>query len=83
MRLWTLSAKEIDRLEVVQLVITKRLSVTKAAEQCGVSHSWMSQIVNAYKRDGASALASGRRGKPANNRMSLELSAMKCRCTLP
>jgi len=78
MEIFTLSAKEIDRLEIVQLVITKRLSVTKAAEQCGVSRSWMSQIVNAYKRDGASALASGRRGKPANNRMSQELRDRVC-----
>ena len=31
MRLWTLSKKEIDRLELIQLVVTKRLSVTKAA----------------------------------------------------
>ena len=78
MEIFTLSAKEIDRLEIVQLVITKRLSVTKVAEQCGVSRSWMSQIVNAYKRDGASALASGRRGKPANNRMSQELRDRVC-----
>ena len=69
MEIFSLSAKEIDRLEIVQLVTAKRLSVTKAAEQCGVSRTWMSQLVNAYRRDGTSALVSGRRGKQANNRI--------------
>ena len=59
MRLWTLSANEIDRLEIIQMVIARRLSVTKAAERVGVGRQRMSQLVNAYKRDGASALASG------------------------
>lgn len=35
MRLWTLSATEIDRLEIIQMVIAKRLSVTKATERDG------------------------------------------------
>ena len=78
MEIFTLSAKEIDRLEIVQLVIAKRLSVTKAAGLCGVSRTWMSQLVNAYRRNGAIALASGRRGKPANNRMSKELRERVC-----
>jgi predicted DNA-binding protein (UPF0251 family) len=64
MEIFTLSAKEIDRLEIVQLVIAKRLSVTKAAGLCGVSRTWMSQQVNAYRRNGAVALASGRRVCP-------------------
>jgi len=70
MEIFSLSAKEIDRLEIVQLVKAKRLSVTQAAEQCGVSRTWMSQLVNAYRRDRASALVSGRRGKQANNKIS-------------
>ena len=73
MEIFSLSAKEIDRLEIVQLVTAKRLSVTKAAEQCGVSRTWMSQLVNAYRRDGTGALVSGRRGKQANNRISESL----------
>jgi len=78
MEIFTLSAKEIDRLEIVQLVTSKRLSVTKAAERCGVSRTWMSQLVNAYRREGASALASGRRGKPANNKYGDELQQRVC-----
>lgn len=78
MRLWTLSDKEIDRLELVQMVCAKRLSVTAAAEQTGIGRQRMSQLVNAYRRDGASALASGRRGKPANNKLPEELRILTC-----
>lgn len=78
MEIFTLSAKETDRLEIVQLVTAKRLTVTKAAERCGVSRTWMSQLVNAYRRDGAAALASGRRGKPANNRLSGDMRERVC-----
>jgi len=78
MEIFTLSAKEIDRLEIVQLVTSKRLSVTKAAERCGVSRTWMSQLVNAYRREGTIALASGRRGKPANNKLSSEMQKQVC-----
>ena len=66
----TMSAREIDRLEIVQLVVSKRLSVTAAAQRCGVSRTWMSQLVNSYRRDGAAALVDGRRGRKAGNRLS-------------
>ena len=78
MRLWILSANEIERLEIIQLVLTKRLSVTRAAERVGVGRQRMSQLVNAYRRDGAVALASGKRSKPANNKYPDELRARCC-----
>ena len=65
-----MSAREIDRLEIMQLVVSKRLSVTAAAQKCGVSRTWMSQLVNSYRRDGAAALVDGRRGRKAGNRLS-------------
>lgn len=78
MRLWTLSAKEIDRLEIIQMVMAKRLSVTKAAERVGVRRQRMSQLVNAYRRNGAVALASRRRNKPANNCFPEALRIRSC-----
>ena len=78
MRLWTLSANEIDRLEIIQMVIARRLSVTKAADRVGISRQRMNQLVNAYRRDGASALASGKRNKPASNKYSKELREQSC-----
>lgn len=78
MRLWTLSKKEIDRLELIQLVVTKRLSVTKAATQAGLSRQRMSELVNAYRRDGATALVSRRRGRPSNSKYSEALRVQVC-----
>ena len=75
---WLMSAKEIDRLEIIQLVITKRLSVTRAAKKMGLSRGHASRLVNAYRQDGAIALASGRRGKPANNKLPSKTQAQVC-----
>ncbi len=78
MWLWTLSADEIDRLEIIQKVLAKRLSVTKAADRVGIGRQRMSQLVNAYRRDGASALASGKRSKPGNNKYPDLLRERSC-----
>jgi len=77
-RLWTLSKKEIDRLELIQLVVAKRLSVTKAANQADLSRQRMSELVNAYRRDGATALVSRRRGRPSNSKYSEALRLQVC-----
>jgi len=60
------------------LVLAKRLSVTKAAERVGIGRQRMSQLVNAYRRDGPVALASGKRSKPANNKYPDELRERCC-----
>ena len=78
MRLWTLSKKEIDRLELIQLVVAKRLSVTKAAQQADLSRQRMSELVNAYRRDGATSLVSRRRGRPSNSKLSDALKTQVC-----
>lgn len=79
MRLWTLSKKEIDRLELIQLVVAKRLSVTKAACQAGLSRQRMSELVNAYRREGATALVSRRRGQPSNSKFSDAVRIQVCK----
>lgn len=63
-----MSEKELNRLELVQLVCQKRLSVTAAAKQAGLSRQRMSRLVNTYRRDGHIALVSRKRGKPSNNK---------------
>lgn len=45
MRLWTLSAKEIHRLEIIQLVIARQLSVTKAADRIGIGRQQSCNLV--------------------------------------
>ena len=51
-----MSENELNRLELVQLVCQKRLSVTAAAKQVGLSRQRMSILVNSYRRDGHIAL---------------------------
>jgi len=73
-----MSEKELNRLELVQLVCQRRLSVTAAANQAGLSRQRMSLLVNTYRREGHVALVSRRRGKPANNRYSDTFQARVC-----
>ena len=78
MRTFTLSEEEFNRLELVQMIINRRISVTKAAGKIGLSRQRMSYLVNAFRRNGPIALASGKRGKPANNRICDELKSHAC-----
>ena len=63
-----MSEKELNRLELVQLVCQKRLSLTAAAKQAGLSRQRMNRLVNTYRRDGHITLVSRKRGKPSNNK---------------
>ena len=74
-----MSEKELNRLELVQLVCQRRLSVTAAANQAGLSRQRMSLLVNTYRREGHVALVSRRRGKPANNSYSEAFQAQVCK----
>jgi hypothetical protein len=64
----TLSTKEIDRLEVVKRVLEGRLTRVKAAALLGLDERQVRRMCAAYKAEGASGLASRRRGRPSNNR---------------
>lgn len=63
----TLTTKEQNRLSIMNAVLERRLAVTEAAQLIGVSerHTW--RLLAAYRKEGASALAHGNRGRsPAN-----------------
>lgn len=70
MELTTLSNLELKRLEVIQSIIEKRLSIVGAGEHLGLSRSQVHRLLNRYKVDGAAGLVSGKRGKPSNRRYS-------------
>lgn len=70
MELTTLSNLELKRLEIIQSIIEKRLSVVEAGEHLGLSRSQVHRLLNRYKADGAAGLVSGKRGKPSNRRYS-------------
>ncbi len=72
MPLITLSQNELNRLEAIQKVRDRRLSVVQAAEVLNLSRSQVHRLLRAYDQDGASALASKRRSQPSNRRHAEE-----------
>lgn len=65
-----MSQKELHRLEVVQKIRERRLSVVQAAELLGLSRSQVHRLLQAYDRAGADGLVSKKRGRPSNRRHS-------------
>ena len=65
-----MSQKELHRLEVVQKIRERRLSVVQAAELLGLSRSQVHRLLQAYDQAGADGLVSKKRGRPSNRRHS-------------
>ena len=65
----TMSLKELDRLKVLDRVLSKRLTQTEAAKQLGLSHRHVVRLCKSYRLLGETALISKRRGQASNNRM--------------
>jgi transposase len=64
-----MSARELSRLEVIQRVCGKRLTQREAADLLKLSVRQVKRLLRAYRRRGARALQSKRRGRPSNNRL--------------
>ena len=62
------SARELDRAEILRLVVERRLGVGEAAERMGVTRRQASRLLRAFREEGVAGLASKRRGKPSNRR---------------
>jgi hypothetical protein len=69
----TMSAKEVDRLEIIRRVLERRLKRGKAGQLLGITARQVRRLCNAYQRDGAAGLVSKRRGQPSNHQLSQEL----------
>lgn len=68
-RLFTMSQKELSRLEVMQLIKERRLTQIQAVEMLNVNLRHVKRLYKQYKQDGASGLISNRRGKPSNRKL--------------
>ena len=68
-RTYTMSNRELDRLEVIQHVVSKRLTQNQAGRSLGMSTRQVRRLVSRYRREGNAGLISRRRGKPGNNRL--------------
>jgi hypothetical protein len=68
----TMSAKELDRLEVIRRVVELQLSQVKAGELLGLTVRQVRRLCRAFERAGPGGLVSKRRGRPSNRRLSAE-----------
>src|SRR4051812_18842230 len=68
-----MSRRELERLEVIQRVCRKALTQRRAADLLALSVRHVKRLCRAYRREGAAALASKRRGRPSNNRLRPEV----------
>lgn len=68
-----MTQKELNRAEILARVKDKRLTQRKAAEQLHLSLRQVQRLCLEYKNKGIAALASKKRGKPSNNKISASI----------
>jgi transposase len=68
-----MSAKELNRLEVMQRLSEKRMSQKEAGWILDLSTRQIKRLLNAYRRKGAAGLVSKHRGRKGNNRLPEEV----------
>lgn len=73
-----MSQRELSRLDVLQQLSSKRLKQRQAGELLGLGTRQIIRLAKAFKKDGAAALVSKRRGLPSNNRLPAQLHSQAC-----
>ena len=71
----TLNSKEQKRLLVLNEVLAGRMTGQEAAEMLGLSLRHTRRLMAAYRREGATALAHGNRGRRAHNQLDPKVGA--------
>jgi len=64
----TMSQRELQRLEIINKVIEKRLTQKQASKQLGICRRQLCRLIKCFRESGATGLVSKRRGKPGNHR---------------
>jgi transposase len=68
-----MSQHELSRLEVIQRVCRQALTQRRGADLLALSVRQVKRLCRAYRREGAAALVSKRRGRPSNHQLRPEL----------
>ena len=66
--LYSMSDKELTRLDTIRKLVEKRLTRAQASELLGLSIRQVQRLKTAYQAHGISGLTSKKRGKPSNRR---------------
>ena len=67
-RLLEMSAKELNRLEVMQRLLERRMSQKAAGRILDLSTRQIKRLLRAYRQKGAAGLVSKHRGRKGNKR---------------
>lgn len=70
-----MSKKEINRLNVIRDLQSRRLSQKEAGKMLNICDRQIRRLLKRYEEEGAKGLISRKRGKVSNNRLSEELKA--------
>ena len=65
----TMSAKELNRLEILGRELERRLTQAQAAEQLGLSLRQVERLCRKLRVDGCQGLVSKKRGRPSNRKL--------------
>jgi transposase len=68
-----MSAKELNRLEVMQRLSEKRMSQSEAGRILNLGVRQIKRLLKAYRKKGAAGLVSKQRGRKGNNRLAEEV----------
>ena len=71
--LFTMSGKELSRLDYIKMFFEKRLNQEEISKKLGISIRQVQRLVKAYKKDNYKGLISKKRGKVSNNKISPQL----------
>ncbi|WP_247422366.1 helix-turn-helix domain-containing protein [Ralstonia pseudosolanacearum] len=71
----TVSKRELDRLKTVQAVVDGQLRPGVAAERLEITDRQFRRLLERYRQEGPSGLVSRKRGRPSNNRLSVDREA--------
>lgn len=74
----TMSDKELNRINVIQSVVEKRMRRRDAAHQLALTERQTQRLMNRFRESGAAGLVNLRRGRPGNHRLpeSLKLRVL-------
>jgi transposase len=64
---------ELSRAEIFLLVSQKRITQAKAAEELNLSVRQIERLYSSFKKQGIKALASKRRGRPSNHKLTSDI----------
>jgi radical SAM protein with 4Fe4S-binding SPASM domain len=71
--LLTMSRKELDRVPIIELVVSRKLTQVEAGSRLGLTDRHVRRLVAAFTKSGPSGLIHRLRGKPSNHRLPQEL----------